>query len=86
MNTGDGNDQISFGTDFNGLTQRQRSQIVFSDYSSLPIKHLSHGGIVPVPEPQFYAGGGLLLAVIAYYERRRRKHKASGQRIANSTS
>ena len=48
---GDGVDQISFGTDFGGLTAQQRSQIVFADYPGAPIVHLADGEIVPVPEP-----------------------------------
>jgi len=74
---GDGNDQLSFGTDNTGLTQQQLSQIRFADHPDMRVGHLNDGEVVPVPEPKFYVGGGALLALIVGSEWRRRKRGAN---------
>jgi autotransporter-associated beta strand protein len=69
--TGDGIDQLFFGTNGNGLTDTQRAQIVFSDYPGSNVIHLPDGEVVPVPEPGAIAATFGLTALIGWRERKR---------------
>jgi autotransporter-associated beta strand protein len=74
--TGNGTDQIYFGTDSNGLNTSQLSQIIFVNPAGLAPGNytaviLSTGEIVPVPEPGVIAAAALLLTWLGWRERRR---------------
>jgi hypothetical protein len=68
---GNGIDQLFFGTDGNGLTQVQRSQIYWADNNKQNTRHLSDGEVVPVPEPAAFAAAFGLTALIGWRERKR---------------
>ena len=76
--TGNGSEQLLFGTDTTGLTATQLSQISF--YSGgAGSTFLGTGGwaldgdgeVVPVPEPSTWAAGLLTVLTIGYTQRRR---------------
>lgn len=69
--TGNGIDQLFFGTDGNGLTETQRAQIFWSDNGLQQTLHLSDGEVVPVPEPGAIAAALGLTALIGWRERKR---------------
>jgi autotransporter-associated beta strand protein/T5SS/PEP-CTERM-associated repeat protein len=74
--TGNGTDQIYFGTDSNGLNTSQLSQIIFVNPVGLAPGNytaviLSTGEIVPVPEPGVIAAAALLMTWLGWRERRR---------------
>jgi MYXO-CTERM domain-containing protein len=75
--TGNGTDQLYFGTDATGLTATQLSQIAF--YSDSGTTFLGIGGyglgldgeLVPVPEPGTWFAAALALGALAFTQRRR---------------
>ena len=75
--SGNGTDQLYFGTSTTGLTGTQLSQIKF--YSGSGTGYLGFGGwaadadgeVVPVPEPSTYAAGLLAFAALGFSQRRR---------------
>lgn len=69
--TGNGIDQLFFGTTGTGLTAQQRSQIVWADYPGNDTIHLPDGEVVPVPEPGAIAATLGLSALIGWRERKR---------------
>jgi hypothetical protein len=78
-NTGNGTDQLYFGTTSSGLTSAQLAQIqIYSDAGTTlygggnPIL-LSNGELVPVPEPSTWIAGASALAVIGYQIARRHR-------------
>jgi len=78
---GGGQDQLFFGSDLNGLSLSQISQIRFVDPAGLaPGTYeaiiLSTGEIVPVPEPATVLTAALLLGFAFWTERRRRRQSA----------
>ncbi|MEM0966340.1 MAG: autotransporter-associated beta strand repeat-containing protein, partial [Verrucomicrobiota bacterium] len=51
VGTGNGIDQLFFGSNDSGLSAQQRSQIVFADFPGDETIQLADGEVVPVPEP-----------------------------------
>ncbi|MEM0966341.1 MAG: autotransporter-associated beta strand repeat-containing protein [Verrucomicrobiota bacterium] len=71
VGTGNGIDQLFFGSDGNGLSPTQRSQIVFADFPGDETIQLADGEVVPVPEPAAIAATLGLAALIGWRERKR---------------
>jgi autotransporter-associated beta strand protein len=78
IGTGDGTDQVYFGTDSNGLSSTQLNQIsFFSDDGTTLLgtaQILADGEIVPlapVPEPATWIVGALALAAVGFTQRRK---------------
>lgn len=87
IGTGDGTDQVYFGTTAGGLTQAQLDQISFySDAAGLTFLGtgmiLTDGEVVPVPEPATWIGGALALGAIGFSRLRKRQGTAA-RRLAS---
>jgi hypothetical protein len=86
--TGNGTDQIYFGSDITGLTPTQLSQITFFSDSGTTFLGVGawgldlDGEVVPiaVPEVSTWIGGALALLVVGYTQRRR--FSKSGRKAA----
>ncbi len=62
--------RIFFGGSSSGLTAGQLSQITFAGYGT-GAQLLGDGELVPIPEPEVYAGAAALLLALGWRERRR---------------
>ncbi len=86
--SGNGSDQVIFGSSNTSLTAGQLSRVVFynptgfgSGYFAATLLSTGEivptGNAVPVPEPSTYAAGGVLATLAAWWEWRRRKNRTS---------
>ena len=74
--TGDGTDQLYFGSDLTGLTASQLLEIHFYSGAGTglyggPTAILANGEVVPIPEPSTWVAGGLAFSGLLLIHRRR---------------
>ncbi len=90
--SGNGTDQLYFGTSNTSLTTSQLGRILFYNPVGLTPGYYAAGILtsgevvpigpaVPVPEPSTYAAGGSLALLAAWWEWRRRKAKADAYAV-----